>query len=403
VRQGTPVAVAFCMGAGVVLAYFLAAPQPISYLIRPLSAVLVISVVLGLLASVFGRSSHLVAAFLMAWLVQPGSGIALTLASLAAAVIVWRLWSGRTVDMQKPIAAAAVVFLVVGLAPMVLHVSWSTPANTPDLGRPTFLILLDGFPRADTLESLGVDIGWFTSELEDRGFDHYPSATSLYVSTWRTLTHLLTGEPPREDWTTVEEMRTARNSWTLPRGFVAVAPPLGSVTIPNVPTLNPGGPTVLDVALLQGSAVASLSGRYVMDGMRFQVERSLDLIATTEATQVFAHLLAPHPPFLYDGDSPRDMPSCWPYCNIFTDPGGPRDVEGYLQWLLPRLIDVVDQVIGHHPDAEIVLFSDHGGRFSEDEMDEWYRVFLAARTPSRPGLFTGSPHPSSILPELRQS
>jgi hypothetical protein len=68
----------------------------------------------------------------------------------------------------------------------------------------------------------------------------------------------------------------------------------------------------------------------------------------------------------------------------------------YLGWLNRQLIETIDQLVARYPDVEIVLFSDHGGRFLESDKEEWHRTFLAARTPIRPGLFANSPHPGSI-------
>lgn len=274
---------------------------------------------------------------------------------------------------------------------MIPLITWSTPAHASEPGDSVFLILLDGYPRADTLDALGVEISGFVSELEERGFDHYPSATSQHFSTWHTLTYMTTGESPSID-TTKHEMRA---SWTLPAGFVTVAPPLGSLTIPDVPVLNPGGPTTFEAALLRGSLVAPFVGDHVMDGMRYQLDRSLDVLARTDETRVFAHLLAPHIPFLYDGEEPKGVPECWPDCNPFDTTVNREEIGGYLEWLNPRLLETVDAILANHPTAEIVLFSDHGGRFDRNDPNEWRRVFFAARTPDQL-----SPHPRSVLAAL---
>jgi hypothetical protein len=49
----------------------------------------------------------------------------------------------------------------------------------------------------------------------------------------------------------------------------------------------------------------------------------------------------------------------------------------------------------------IVLFSDHGARYSlEMQETEWPRSFLAARTPDHPNLFGESPAPTILLRTL---
>lgn len=390
------VTTAFCVGGGMVLSTFMAAPQPVSHLLRPLIAVVLVAVLVGVVAQVFGRTSNFAAGAMSAWLVHPWSNMAAATAALVGVMIVWRLWHQRTPDVQIPVAVGAAVFLVAGALPVIPLISWSTPAHASEPDNPVFLILLDGYPRADTLSSLGVDISGFVDDLEERGFDHYPSATSRYYLTEHTLTYMTTGISPPIDAT----KRAMRDSWRLPAGFVAVAPPVGSATIPNVPVLNPGGLTMLDVALLRGSLAAPFVGDYVMDGMRSQLDRSLDVLATTNESRVFAHLLAPHIPFLYDGEKPRGMPGCWPDCNPFNPfdmTVNPVEIGGYLEWLNPRLLETVDAIIANHPTAEIVLFSDHGGRFDAENVEEHRRVFFAARTPGRPDLFADSPHPRAVL------
>lgn len=406
-------AVALSIAAGMVFAEFTVEPRPIDYLLRPLLFVAVLSIAVGLVAGHSGKAHLLVAAFVTAWFVQPGSPVAIGIAGITAALILYRLVRSTVVDVDKPLLIGAAVFLAAGVMPVVPLISWSTPAQAAGGGKPTYLILLDGYPRADTLAGLGVDISPFLDELEQRGFDLYPDATSHHRWTYRTLTLMTTGQPmAADDWGTAAERKAARDSWRLPDGFVAVAPPAGSVTIPGVPVLNPGGPTLFEATLLQDSAVAGLSDDWIMDGFRYQLNRSLDLLGSTDEPRVFAHLLAPHTPFLYDAQGqPMPAPECWPNC--ITMEIRARDLEitvdewasgtaGFLAWLNPRLLEAIDSILDRYPDAEIVLFSDHGGRFDESDQDEWHRTFLAARSPTRPGLFTGSPHPGSILKGLYQ-
>lgn len=146
-----------------------------------------------------------------------------------------------------------------------------------------------------------------------------------------------------------------------------------------------------------------------MDGFRYQLNRALDILASTEERRVFAHLLAPHTPFLYDRGSTGSPPDCWPSCATLevrasvlemTVADWATGIDGYLAWLNPRILEAVDAIIARYPNADIVLFSDHGGRFDSSDLDEWRRTFLAARTPGRPALLADSPQPGSLLPML---
>ena len=408
VKYVRPSAAAFCVTAGIVSAQFTMESRPVGYLIRPLVAAMVLSVVVGLAVSFFGRASVVAAVFVAAWLVQPGSPVALGLAFLVIVLIVYRVVRSRTLDVDKPFLFGAAVFLLGGVVPVVPQISWSMPTRAAVGETPTYLVLLDGYPRADTLAALGIDISPFLDELEARGFDLYPDATSEHGWTYRTLTLMTTGQPmTRDDWGSASERKAARDSWRLPDGFVAIAPPVGNVTFPGVPVLNPGGPTLFEAELAQNSALAGWLDGWIMDGLRYQLNRSLETLGSASEPRVFAHLIAPHTPFLYDADGlPMPPPECWPDCvtlemrthklGVTVDEWASGTGE-YLSWLNRRLIETIDQLIARHPDVEIVLFSDHGGRFLQSDQDEWHRTFLAARTPTRPGLFVDSPHPGSIL------
>lgn len=407
-RYVRPSAAALCVTAGIVFAEFSAEPRPVGYLVRPLIAAIVLSGVVGLAVSFLNGASVVAAMFLAAWLTQPFSSVALGLAFVVMVLIVYRLVRRRTFDADKPLLIAAAAFLLAGVVPVVPLISWFTPMQEAAEGVPTYLILVDGYPRADTLAALGVDISPFLDELEARGFDLYPDATSHHSWTYRTLTLMTTGQTmTSDDWGSAGERKAARDSWRLPNGFVAVAPPVGSVTIPGVPVLNPGGPTLFEAGLLQDTALAGWFGTWIMDGLRYQLNRSLEILGSADESRVFAHILAPHTPFLYDAHGrPMPPPECWPDCvtlEIRTDELGVTVDEwaaglgAYLSWLNGRLIETIDEIVARRPDVEIVLFSDHGGRFLESEQEEWHRTFLAARTPKRPGLFANSPHPGSIL------
>ena len=57
-----------------------------------------------------------------------------------------------------------------------------------------YLVLLDGYPRIDSLGELGIDNQPFIDELAVRGFDHYPEAGSAHGYTNLTLADMFAGE-----------------------------------------------------------------------------------------------------------------------------------------------------------------------------------------------------------------
>ena len=136
-----------------------------------------------------------------------------------------------------------------------------------------------------------------------------------------------------------------------------------------------------------------------MDMWRGHIAGDLAALRETRDPQVFAHLMAPHVPLLYrDDGSPAKHP-CWP-CNFMTqvestDPA----LGGTLKWLHTHLIEAIDSLLERWPDATIVLFSDHGHRFTD--LDDRYQAFLAARTPGHPEFFADDPHIGRVLEVVR--
>jgi hypothetical protein len=169
--------------------------------------------------------------------------------------------------------------------------------------------------------------------------------------------------------------------------------------------VSAGGLNDFEVRLL-GTSIAGMMTRewtadVVAGSLRGHFEESLRLMVESTASRTFAHVLAPHPPFLYAGG----LSACWPGCDIFDVAASKLEIsvdewadrmDGQLRAVNERVLAAVDQLLGDHPDAVIVLFSDHGGRY-DLELDEVHRSFLAARTPDHPGLLADEPHPHAVL------
>lgn len=411
-RFAAPVTASFLVVGGFVFGEFVREVRPVGYLIRPLLAAVALALLVGGLAILLPRGRVLVAVAVAVWVIQPGSRYAIVLAGVVASTIAWRLLKGRFPDFDVSVLTASGVFFAAGLIPVIPLLSWSSPAEAfiSHDGPPQYAILLDGYPRADSLADHGVDISEFLTALEDRGFDLYPQATAELPRTFQLLGQITGGAG---EWRerAVAFNREVRDSWRLPSGWVTVSPPMGFVTLPHAPTLNPGGFTHFEERLLARSAFRRLAADWIMDGYRYELNRAFDVIASTDAKRVFAHIFAPHFPVLYAADGePSPMLSCWPLRCLAIDPW-PVDISaderaqligGFAEWLNGRLLELVDEILAGRPNAEIVLFSDHGGRWDTDESEEWRRTFLASHTPSRPDLFEGSPHPKDVLELLQR-
>jgi hypothetical protein len=161
--------------------------------------------------------------------------------------------------------------------------------------------------------------------------------------------------------------------------------------------------------------VKALQPYLLTDSLRGHFEESVDsLVALADPAEhrlVLAHLFQPHLPFLWDADGdPVPVGAYWPRVNIFAaqiETMGmsladySAAMEGDLVTLNAKLLAMVDEIVAKDPAGVIVLFSDHGSRYSLDlRLSEWYHSFLASRTPGHSALFADDPKPTAILRTL---
>jgi hypothetical protein len=413
---------AWLVFAAVILGRFADDVFPASYLLRPMALALLLAAVIGLASLVARGYAVAVAAGIALLVAVPAPAVALSMLAVVLGMALLRRLGRSPGTGETATLVLAFIFCVLGAvrALPVIHV----PAATGTVGSevdpsvvPMVLVLLDGYPRSDTLAELGIDNGAFVAALEERGFEHYPAAHSLNRSTHRTLQAMLTDDEVTDIPVNVEQLRAIHRRLPVPDGFVAVDPPIGFVTLGSGRHLTPGGPNDFEADLLGrsiiGTVVPDVGWAFLLSGLRGGLDSALDLATSTDDPRVFAHLMVPHRPFLYGPDGSDDVPRwCWPECQVFADSiqdlGITREqwkegMTAQLDALHPRLLRAVDQILADEPDAVIVLFSDHGGRMDEDDRDEWYRSFLAARTPGHPGLFSDSPRPDTIIRTLLEA
>ena len=392
---------------------------PLDYLARPMLVAVLPAIAIGVASTALGRFATLGAVVVSPLVLIPELWpVAVGLLALEIGVWLIQRWRHREGIPVGRFAFVTVIVLIlvsaVRLSPLVLD--YFAPASTIGAhdGPPVYLILVDGYPRADSLETLGIDNGAFISELEARGFEHYPEATSAHEWTHRTLQAMIAGSAsgiPDETGTSQDE-RALRSQLQLPARFLAIDPPTGHVTMRGGAHVSAGGTNDFEARLLGTSVVGALAPEWaaslVGDSLRDHFEGSLDLIVESSSDRTFAHLMAPHPPFFY-ADGPA---KCWPAgCDIFDIAAQELEIsvsewasqmDRHLPAVNDRLVLTVDRLLATHPDAVIVLFSDHGGRYGGGN-DESHHSFLMARTPGNPGLFSSEPHPHALLRLLEEA
>ena len=441
------VAVAYLAFAGYILGRFANSAFPTFYLFRPLLAVIPLAILVGLLAAWLARShAPLVVAlavgvicFWATFTRHWWEAALLALAWLVLVVVIRRF--GRSMPFVPQAASTAasafvLVFFVAGVFRAyssaegpVAPVAVTGVATGPNI----YIVLLDGYPRRDTLmDAMGIDNGPFEEALAERGFDVYDDAHSDRRYTDLTLMTLLTGstEGVPDDTAPASEVqwliRKALSDAALPRDAQAagyewdvIDSPAGHVTFSAGHHIQHGGVNTFEDNMLAESVFAPVVKAalpYLLtDSLRAHLEGSVDSLvslADPDAHRlVLAHLFQPHLPFLWDADGkPTKVPFFWPGVNIFaaqietmgmTLPDYSAAMKGDLATLNPKLLAMVDAIVAKDPRAVVVLFSDHGSRYSLDlKQTEWYHSFLAARTPDHPGLFSSDPVPTAILRTL---
>ncbi len=160
-----------------------------------------------------------------------------------------------------------------------------------------------------------------------------------------------------------------------------------------------------EVAVLQRTLMAPMLSGWVADQHRAWVGATLEGWArdagTTSGQFVFAHLLAPHAPYVLDGR----LPACWvDGCSIYAAREwhlSPEELAPLLaanvESLNARLLPVVEGLVREDPSAVVVLLSDHGAAIESVDAPERNASFFAARTPGRSGVFDGRAGPDGLV------
>jgi hypothetical protein len=291
-----------------------------------------------------------------------------------------------------------------------------------------FLILLDGYPRTDTLTSWGYDNSWFTEALAKRGFDvatashtNYPS-TALVLATTFHMRHLdeievLANVRERLD-VQRRALRTAlEQTPALDRlselGYLTVSAgrPADYITLNTDRYRDAGWLNEFEHQVLARTALSGMIGPLILDARRGEVidtiEAMPDVARDPAATFMFAHVVNPHLPFLFDRDGDPPAIECAP-CTFAThiDHSGMTSTDflrayaDQVHHLNGLVLEAIDGVLEHAPDAAVIIFSDHGSRAERVPDDDWYATFFAARTPGHDNVFPDDARPIAIFPLL---
>jgi hypothetical protein len=309
-----------------------------------------------------------------------------------------------------------------------------TLPELPDI----YVILMDGYPRADVLSRLfGIDNLPFIEELQGLGFDVAPRSHSNYVFTQLTLAsmfqmrHLdqipslapligITGGQvnPLRDALMQGKAFTALHA----AGYqiVATLPGYDTVALRGVADrvlehgeMNDLERDVLKRTWLLDPLALLLPGIFTFpqhDRILNQFDDLERLATESRDAPMFAwiHVPAPHLPLVLDAQGgplvlePRRFDPPTPAGFGFTDAELAAAYADELSYLNARLLTAIRLVQSSNgrPDPVIIVMSDHGYYYDPTDLQARFGNFFAASTPQLPGLLAEGPTPVNLMPIL---
>ena len=434
--------------------------DPLPHLWRPLIITVVATAAVVGIVWVAGRrrvlpsliAGILVLLFLKAW---PLLGAILAISAWRAAAAVGRrmrrgapLPVPGAVQVMRLANAFALVVLAVVLAFLIPRgVIGSMPATAergtaPATAPNMYFVLLDGYPREDSLHTLGIDNRAFIGELAQRGFTAASDSHTNYHMTQLTLLSMFNGQyvadlpelanPPDDRAAELRFINRALGGARLlddlrRRGYTIIESPsaYGATTVFTADVLmRPDGFNHFDRLLVANTFLGALLSilspdlvdGWLRDAVRAPMSDAASVAASASGTPHFmlAHVLSPHMPFLFDatGADPHVQACYASGCSIWTSERKvlglsaeqyARLMDGQIRFLNSQILEMVDHLTADDPNAVIVLFGDHGLRFSTGVSTEYFRDFFAARTPGHPRLFSDDISPVNVLSTIENT
>jgi len=301
-----------------------------------------------------------------------------------------------------------------------------TEGEHPDV----FVLLLDGYARADSLDRLfAYDNEPFLRALEERGFDVAEEAEADYLWTHSTLASMLNMrlvedipalQPVLADQ--VAQYPTVReviNDNVVFRAFrdlgydvLVTASGYERTAIRRADAFLDGGQmNEFEYGLLRttlvGEALRLVAPDFAAQQHRERILgefRHLEELAAAESARpmlALVHVPAPHLPAVFDATgNPRHVPmSSSFYADSAKERGEPTDevavaYREQLAYLNTQVIRSLDHLVRSRPDAVVIVMSDHGPAVhvdwdepDRDALVDRTRILFAARTPGFDGVF----------------
>ena len=318
-------------------------------------------------------------------------------------------------------------------------------------GPDVYVLLLDGYPRADVLaDAFDIDNEPFVAALEERGFAVARAGRSDYIWTHTTVPSALhmdyvehisalepvaAGEAPQQP--TIRNAIDENPAFAVARehGYTTVSVGSGFEQVTARKTevfVDSGDLNEFEVTLLAstfvGDIVNLVAPTFAASEQASRIEHNLDALPTIASAHgdpvfVWAHVPAPHQPTVFGadgsvvavpltdtfyGDSPMERGE---------DPAEFRErYRAQLTYLNARILETVDDIVSQSSEPPVILlFGDHGSAsrvdWTEAEPTEVDPAFLLERTatlfatltPDHPDVYPEDPSPIDLFRVLFDS
>ena len=270
--------------------------------------------------------------------------------------------------------------------------------NRPDI----YYVILDGFGRQDSLKRvIGLDDDFFIKGLESRGFFVANNCRSNYCQTELSLSsslnlNYLTAVIPGlkatwDDRKILDRLidknevadylrRIGYRYEAITTGFPAVHPDSADLWL-----RRSLGMSLFSGVLLQEVPFSNGFGNFV--GSQFEERRIMlkdamkNLVKSAnggnEPRFIFAHILAPHPPFVFGPDGESIKPKRMGFglvdgSDFMINGGTPAEYKtgyaGQATFVAKNVLDIVDQILATSKTTPIIIFQgDHGSKLKLDQ------------------------------------
>jgi hypothetical protein len=309
----------------------------------------------------------------------------------------------------------------------------ATPPGAPNM----VFVLLDGYPRADKLQSeFGIDNSTFINGLRARDFVVADHSRSNETSTIFTLAQMFNYESANQIASSLSGVAPPSRVTINDGAFfgdlhrfgyqtVAVSPGFENVALRRADTfIDTGQLNEFEWVTVQVAGLSSLADA-LNPSLAADQDRAriLDAFRVAEAQAqrfganrkfVFVHIVAPHSPPLFNAaGGPLDVTGfSLAYRDVqeiaqygFT--GYVARLQGELQFLDERTLHAVDTIVKADPGAVVVVFSDHGSGAPsrvlgavEPYPDLRTANLLAVRSPGKSGIIDDRSTLANVLPRL---